>query len=1015
VHEQSETIQNAQGQWINVYGRGTPQAGQQLPGTRTHATVESAVSEAQQRSQQTGKIDAKALLNDPDFKALPQERRDAVLRDAGLLTPQASSTAGAVGTAVGQFAQRANEGLIGALGFPFASKEFVDAYRQVAPPIPGAEDSAAGRVGEFVGKSAAVAVPAFGAARAAQAIKNSYGAVTEFGAPVALRLIDWIGKAMGNVGGAKTPLQVAGRETASAVAGGVGGVAATEVFPDSKIAELGGQLIGALGPEMALKGVKSLWKQVSGGIGPVSREGAQKAVGTVLRESIPEGTAAEAGLERAVKTQEQTGLAAPVAQATGAPGVKAIESAVTSRYPDVAARTETRRAASSEAVRERVAAAPGAEGSVPGSQATLGQGLNAERAAAKAPVAEAEAMREQSIHHFSQTAQDVEAKMQKAVTDAEQEGNRLAASIRPTATGEEVGDQIQRQVIGPARTRMKDEADRLYALVDPEDAVHLPLSNIEAAVARARTDQAGALVESVPALDRLEAQIAKFKAAAEEGGVDPAVPFNTVRRWASALGDASEQALRGVEPNRRVSRLLSQVGESVQATLDDVVRTGPADVAERYAAAKSFFSQYADKFLTGVVAKVLQRSSTGEEFKVAAEDVGKELFRAPSSKGRIRSLDQYLEAVGNEPGAKAALGDVALKDFFEAAYKSADGALDPKTAMKWLRDHRIQLEELTRAGGPDLVPEITTLIQKRQSVEQLREISTQGRKRLERGELPQGGNPVAAAEQHLAHAEQASKRTLEEIDRSAAAKYVGADPALAGRTMLGGPNPTKAVSDVMSAARGDVAAERGIRRSLLDQALSASRSPQALATGNPLFDTQGFGTFLNEHRGPLRAAFGDEGVKYLEAQHRIAQEVVAPSAARTSPTKMIEGMGDDALYTYNQLFGRAYQAGKGFIAKTFLVGEAFARKTAMVLNKFSDAEMKSIYEQSLYDPTVARELRMMTFKNFVPEVVEQKLRAHLGPTLAPPLAEAAGSEAQRPAGPGGPMILTYPQSPVPQR
>jgi len=54
MHEQSETIQNPAGQWVNVYGRNTPQAGQQLPGTPTYGTVDAAVAAAKLRSQQHG-------------------------------------------------------------------------------------------------------------------------------------------------------------------------------------------------------------------------------------------------------------------------------------------------------------------------------------------------------------------------------------------------------------------------------------------------------------------------------------------------------------------------------------------------------------------------------------------------------------------------------------------------------------------------------------------------------------------------------------------------------------------------------------------------------------------------------------------------------------------------------------------------------------------------------------------------------------------------------------------------
>jgi hypothetical protein len=49
-HEQSETIQNEKGEWINVYGKKTPKAGEQLPETPSYSTVDEAVEAAKKRS-----------------------------------------------------------------------------------------------------------------------------------------------------------------------------------------------------------------------------------------------------------------------------------------------------------------------------------------------------------------------------------------------------------------------------------------------------------------------------------------------------------------------------------------------------------------------------------------------------------------------------------------------------------------------------------------------------------------------------------------------------------------------------------------------------------------------------------------------------------------------------------------------------------------------------------------------------------------------------------------------------
>ena len=54
MHEQSETVQQPDGSWVNIYGRGTPRAGQQLPGTPAYTSRAEAVVAARRRSLAAG-------------------------------------------------------------------------------------------------------------------------------------------------------------------------------------------------------------------------------------------------------------------------------------------------------------------------------------------------------------------------------------------------------------------------------------------------------------------------------------------------------------------------------------------------------------------------------------------------------------------------------------------------------------------------------------------------------------------------------------------------------------------------------------------------------------------------------------------------------------------------------------------------------------------------------------------------------------------------------------------------
>jgi hypothetical protein len=68
MHEQSETIQREDGKWINVYGRHTKQAGQQLPNSEIYDSLEDAEKAAKSRSKMADiKIDFEPITsNDPN-------------------------------------------------------------------------------------------------------------------------------------------------------------------------------------------------------------------------------------------------------------------------------------------------------------------------------------------------------------------------------------------------------------------------------------------------------------------------------------------------------------------------------------------------------------------------------------------------------------------------------------------------------------------------------------------------------------------------------------------------------------------------------------------------------------------------------------------------------------------------------------------------------------------------------------------------------------------------------------
>lgn len=74
MHEQSETVQNVRGKWINVYGGKTRKRGQMLPGSVEYDTVEEAVAAAVERSKAAAE-DAREPEEDEEPAKQSQQKR----------------------------------------------------------------------------------------------------------------------------------------------------------------------------------------------------------------------------------------------------------------------------------------------------------------------------------------------------------------------------------------------------------------------------------------------------------------------------------------------------------------------------------------------------------------------------------------------------------------------------------------------------------------------------------------------------------------------------------------------------------------------------------------------------------------------------------------------------------------------------------------------------------------------------------------------------------------------------
>lgn len=346
MHEQSETIQREDGKWVNVYGKGLPKAGQQLPNSDVYDSVDAAVGAAQARSKSFDRHDAlpnpvgPVISTDRAAQAMAELERRA---QEGALTPQASaaldelkrrrgiSTDGVAPTparespqseglvrlpgvaatgfnkGLGGWVDLINDGLKG-LGLPmsdepFMGTAFVDKYLAGSQFQPqNMFESVLQRAGLEVGAN----VPVLGATMTAQAgamAKRAAGSMVPQSASTNLEALKNLPKAFAEELTKISPAKLASLESALAAGAGTGAGIAREIFPEhGATAEFVGELFGAFTPSVAL-GLVSKAKELAQSAGRValgieSEDETKRRLGQKLKDAAtPEQVGA--GVRRA--------------------------------------------------------------------------------------------------------------------------------------------------------------------------------------------------------------------------------------------------------------------------------------------------------------------------------------------------------------------------------------------------------------------------------------------------------------------------------------------------------------------------------------------------------------------------------------------------------------------------------------------------------------------------------------------------------------------------------------------
>ncbi len=220
------------------------------------------------------------------------------------------------------------------------------------------------------------------------------------------------------------------------------------------------------------------------------------------------------------------------------------------------------------------------------------------------------------------------------------------------------------------RTELEKTEDALWAAVDPDRVAPFNPTNLKEGVL---TIEAGIPRTAKAAEGEERALFDVFK------GLDESTTFGDITALRSRLTDELRESTNTPTVRRRISMMLGEVDKALAES-----GASAPDVLERYAAARASTRDVKTRFGEGALGEVLKEGKT-DGFKVTASNVAKKIFDKPEA------LRTYLNAVGDDAAAQAALQDYAAFSLRGAAMK--DGRLDLKSYREWMADHEYALQE----------------------------------------------------------------------------------------------------------------------------------------------------------------------------------------------------------------------------------------------------------------------------------------------------------------------------------
>jgi len=411
------------------------------------------------------------------------------------------------------------------------------------------------------------------------------------------------------------------------------------------------------------------------------------------------------------------------------------------------------------------------------------------------------------------------------------------------------------------------------------------------------------------------------------GGSEPAVDFKEIKALREAVGDDIAVELSSNRVNNRRLRSLFQVRNSIDASMDQMGKTGFGDLNDSYKTAiKHYRENFVPRFERGVNLKMQLLNSLGDP-RIPDEKVIEAYFK----KGGVTPVRQFKALFGDHPAAVNALEDGVLQKFSKSVLDSS-GQIDAGKYQKFLKDFDAPLNEL-----PNLKKKLLDSGSAADAISVQRQILFDQQGDIAKSKLSR----------------------LLKIDEPDGILNAAMKDPKAMRELLGQMNQ-----------EGRTAVFSRMMNRAFDDNLIATTEFKAV-------DPAKLGKFLTENEKSLMEVFtaalgpkqATEHMSYLkdiqQAVARIERTPVSPLSTEGVPSVEVDPLKAKTGVGAQSVFAAARAAGAGRGSYTYFGGVLGTQ----MLNFFSQRQVMELTKQAMYDPETAKLLRAgLTAQSLTPEL-----------------------------------------------